>query len=508
MAHPPGIAHAESSEFSTQIHAAREVVRAALLEGVDGHDMVREYSVRLRSLLVAMVNDAVAGWDAGLGAVSVLETGSLARDELCPYADIDLIVLCEQPLESEESFGAWMRGLLHPLWDCGLKVKSVTQTPDAWIDGAAEDLSLCTSLLDARVLGGDTAMLAPLQARMMEDFGGERRLGLLMRLREEMERRFARYGGTVYKVEPDLKLGAGGLRDLATLRWAFHATYGTGDYGQLVSRNVLRKRSAQVLEASTEVLLALRCALHLAAGRAQDRLVFRYQDALPPILGRVGDDASDALTVSAIEAFMQRYHEAANLSLRFGRREFRRCLPPRLGPRLDRRIDERFRAVDHRLVHEGSVSFAETPALGLQAIAIARNHGLSMGARAVDAIVDGAGDPRSSRMAEDPEAHRWFLDVLTDPKDAGSPTPLERCHEYGLLERVIPEFGPCRGRMQHESFHAFTVDQHSLYVVEFLKALVRGEYRKDYPLGTAVHLGIDDPRPLYLAALLHDAGKP
>ena len=213
MAHPPGIAHAESSELSTQIHAAREVVRAALLEGVDGHDMVREYSARLRSLLVAMVNDAVAGWDAGLGAVSVLETGSLARDELCPYADIDLIVLCEQPLESEESFGAWMRGLLHPLWDCGLMVKSVTQTSDAWIDGAAEDLSLCTSLLDARVLGGDTAMLAPLQARMMEDFGGERRLGLLMRLREEMERRFARYGGTVYKVEPDLKLGAGGLRD-------------------------------------------------------------------------------------------------------------------------------------------------------------------------------------------------------------------------------------------------------------------------------------------------------
>lgn len=480
----------------------------ALLDEGGGYAIVGAYSANIRTQLAEIVAAAVEGWDDRLGAVSVLETGSLARDELCPYADIDLVVLCERPLEEEEHFGQWMRELLHPLWDCGLNVKSVVQTPEEWFDGCADDLSLCTSLLDARVVGGDTAMLDTLREQMMKSFAGERRLGLLMRLREEMERRFARYGGTVYKLEPDLKLGAGGLRDLAALRWAFGLTYDTSSLQQLVSRSVLRKRSAQVLDASANVLLKLRCALHLAAGRSQDRLVFRYQDELPRILGRVDGDASDAVTVAAIESFMQQFHEAANLSLRFGRREFRRCLPPRLGPRLDRRIDERFRAVDHRLVHDGRASFAESPALGLQAIALARDHGLSIGARAVDAIVDGAGDPRSSRMAEDPEAHRWFLDVLTDPKDSGSPTSLERCHEYGLLERVIPEFGPCRGRMQHESFHAFTVDQHSLYVVEFLKALVRGEYRKDYPLGTAVHLGVDDPRPLYLAALLHDSGKP
>ncbi len=505
---PPHAAPNETAQLSAQLDAAREAVREALRSDARGFTIVGDYSATLRTLLTRVVARAMRSWDETLCAVSVLETGSLARDELCPYADIDLVVLCARPLDGEESFAHWMRDLLHPLWDCGLKITSVAQTPDAWFDGCASDLSLCTSLVDARVVGGDDSMLDTLRARMMHAFAGERRLGLLMRLREEMERRFVRYGGTVYKLEPDLKLGAGGLRDLASLRWAFALTYNTGSLPTLVSRSILRKRSSQVLEASANVLLELRCALHLAAGRAQDRLVFRYQDGLPAILGDADEDASDEVTVAAIESFMQRFHEAANLSLRFGRREFRRCLPPRLGPRLDRRIDERFRAVDHRLVHDGWASFAESPALGLQAIAMARDHGLSIGARAVDSIVDGAGDPRSSRMAEDPEAHRWFLNVLTDPKDGGSPTPLERCHEYGLLERVIPEFGPCRGRMQHESFHAYTVDQHSLYVVEFLKALVRGEYRKDYSLGTAVHLGIDDPRPLYLAALLHDVGKP
>ena len=487
---------------------ARAQVRRGLLEGASGWQLCGDFSAAVRREVGTALEAGLEGWDPDMGRVALLEIGSLARDQLCPFADVDLVVLCEASLEEDPRFEGWMRGVLHPLWDAGVKLTSVVQTPEAWLDAAATDLSLCTALLDARTLAGDEALLASVQATARARFMGDRRLGLLMRVRADMERRFTRYGGTVYTVEPDLKSGAGGTRDLAALQWAFSATYGSADFDTLVNRGVLRRRSANVLTEASEVLLRLRCALHLAAGRGQDRLVFQYQDVLLPLLGAAEADGPEEITVAAIERYMQAFHNAANLALRFGRREFRRCLPPRLGPRLDRRIDERFRAVDHRLVYDGAAVFAETPALALQALTIARDHGLSVGARAVDAIVDGAGDPRAARLSSDPEAHRWFMNLLTDPRDAGAPTPLERCHEYGLLERVVPEFAPCRSRMQYESFHAYTVDQHSLYVVEFLKSLVRGEYRKDYPLATAVHLGIDDPRPLYLAALMHDAGKP
>ncbi|EDM73570.1 UTP-GlnB uridylyltransferase, GlnD, partial [Plesiocystis pacifica SIR-1] len=268
-----------------------------------------------------------------------------------------------------------------------------------------------------------------------------------------------------------------------------------------------------------DVLLRLRAALHLVAGRTQDRLNFQYQEGVPAVLGLLPEEAGgpgesarldDAVLVAAIEACMQDYYRAASDVRRYGSRVFARCQPPRSGAEEQRRIDERFHTDGDRLFTYGRNPFASSPVLGLEALVIARDRNLRPSGPLLDGLLDctAAIPEGDTRLAEDPAAQARFLDLLVDTRDVGAPTPLERVHDVGYLERLVPEFAASRGRMQHEGFHVYTVDQHSLYAVEFLKAVARGEHRRDYPMATVVHLNVESPEVLYLSTLLHDAGKP
>ena len=287
-------AHApDPQRLRARLDTARAQLGRDLGEGRPGRALTAAFSHAIRDLLVEAVGPSVRAWDPAHGRLCVVEIGSIARDQLCPHADVDLVVLCERSHGEDEAFAGWMRGLLHPLWDGGVKIKSVVQTPEGWLEGCVDDLSQCTALLDARPLAGDMELLTSTQETHRERFTGDRRLGTLLRLRGDMERRFVHGGGTVLRNEPDLKTGAGGTRDLAALRWAFLATYGTADHDDLVARGVLRKRSARLLGQAQDVITRLRCGLHLVAGRSQDRLVFQYQDDLGGHLGLAADGAED-----------------------------------------------------------------------------------------------------------------------------------------------------------------------------------------------------------------------
>ncbi|MCA9686467.1 MAG: HD domain-containing protein, partial [Myxococcales bacterium] len=423
--------------------------------------------------------------------------------------------------EGEESgaFAEWMRELTHPLWDAGLRLRTTVQQPDAWLDAAGSTLTLCTALLDMRFLAGDRRCFDELAERAHRRFFGQQRAAFLQHLIEEHQARERRYGTTVYMVEPDLKFGPGGTRDVAIFEWALMSRrlqaepWDPSKVESAIRNSGVPRRVARMLDDARDGILRLRAALHLVAGRSQDRLNFQYQEGMPAMLGRVDPERAgameDADLVAAIEACMQDYYRAARDVQRYGARVFARCQPPRQRADIDQRIDERFHVVDGRLRHYGKDPFADTPVLGLEALIIARDHGVGVSGPSLDAIIDAtAAVPEGdARLADDPEAQGRFLDLLVEPAEVGTPTPLELCHEVGLLERLVPEFAPSRGRMQHEGFHVYTVDQHSLYAVEFLKAIARGDHRKDYPMATAVHLAVEDPRPLYLATLLHDVGK-
>ena len=194
--------------------------------------------------------------------------------------------------------------------------------------------------------------------------------------------------------------------------------------------------------------------------------------------------------------------------LRYGGRVRARCEPAPHAPIAEpRRIDERFALRDGKLVHTDPDSFLESPVLALEALALARDHDVELSGETFDAIAEAAGSAHAASLSREPEAQRRLLELLVEPEDLGAPSALDLCAELRLLERAVPEWGPIRGRMQHDSYHVYTVDRHTLNAVAMLKRIARGEHNKDHPLATALHLGIDDPTVLYLAALVHDAGK-
>lgn len=500
------------ASLSDEIRALHERLREALRRGDPGRQLAADYTKTLIVPLRRHARDVLVRY--GLeDELAVVAVGGLGRAVQFPHSDVDLVVLAGSgPLPEAEGLDAFMRELLHPLWDAKLQVNAVVRSAQEWLDQAVEDLTACTSLLDATHLAGDEALSRALVSEARARFFGDQRAHFLDRINDEVRIRHKRYGTTVYRVEPDLKLGPGGLRDLAVMQWALRATHGTEDLELLAERGLLGERVVQILGEAKDCLIRLRTALHLAAGRAQDRLVFRHQESMPQLLGMVDGgpgEVPDEVLVEAIESFMQDYYRAAGDVARHGVRVFARCLPPRVRAQVDLRIDERFHIQDSRLFHYGSSSpFEGRPLLALDAIRLAQDYGARIGARTADAIAEAMAGPDAEALVGDPEAQRRFLQILVDLRDAEGLSALETAFELGLIERLVPEFAASRGRMQHDSFHVYTVDQHTLYAVEFIKALSRGDYRKDYPLATALALGLDDLAPLCLATLLHDVGKP
>ena len=490
------------------LQVARDRVREGLREGHSGVELARDFAGAVTNLVRRVSGPKFAGAPPRWGAMAFCSVGGLARSELGPFADVDLVLLTRRKLEGEPLFDGFLRDLVHPLWDAGMRAHVTTHEPREWLEAARTDLTLCTGLLDLRFISGDQGLVEEQKLASRERFFGANRSQFLERLRDEERERHDRYGGTVYLVEPDLKHGPGGLRDLASLQWTHRATYETDDLPLLAGQNLVPPRMAAALDEARGVLLRLRAALHLAARRAQERLVFQYQELVPPLLHELPKDLNDADLVRAIERTMQDYYRAAQTLLRYGARLQTRCRPPDPGVEAPpRRIDERFAIVGRRLVHDPSVPLMASPVLALDALNLSRDCDAPLSGPTFDAVAEATANPADLDLHADPEAQRRFMDLLTHPDDVGHPSSLELANELGVIEAVVPEFGPIRGRMQHDAYHVYTVDQHTLAALAMLKRLARGEHNKDYPLATALHLEIDDPRVLYLATLVHDAGK-
>jgi [protein-PII] uridylyltransferase len=489
---------------------ARQRLRTRLPEEPDGAVLLRALSEQVETTVADLAAPALRDAAPRTGRLALLAVGALARHELGPHSDLDLVLLTEREDDPPEVIDEVARRVAHPLWDAGLRPNLQVHTPEAWLGGAAQDLTLCTELLDARPLAGDPAQVDALKTAAWDRFYGDARAGLLQRIEDEARERHRRYGGTVYLVQPDIKHGPGGLRDWAATRWCLRATHGTDDLPALQAAGHVGPRVAQLLAAARGTLLRLRAAVQLCAKRGQDRLSFQYQELVPPLLGLLpAGPVDDARLVSAIEEAMQGYFRAAHDMLRYGARVRARCQPaPPVAVAPARRIDERFAVHDGRLLATEPDLFVESPVLALEALALAHRHGVELAGETFDAIAEAAGTDRARTLHEEPEAHRRFLALLVDPDDGvGSSSTLSLCNELRLLERVVPEWGPIRGRMQHDTYHVYTVDQHTLEAVAMLKRIARGEHNKDYPLATALHLQLDDPTVLYLATLVHDAGK-
>ena len=497
------------------VEEARRAQDQALHQGTGGRAACERLSRTYDELIIELWQAALA--EEGDPPLALVATGGWGRQEVCPYSDIDFILLTpdSRPDSRPDSpAGAARRvaeRLLYPLWDARIQVGHAVRTPVDAAHLAGDDLSTATALLDARHVVGDPALSDALHRATRRSIApGGNSNDFVGQLVDERARRRDKFGDTLYLLEPNLKHGIGALRDVSTALWAAKARWSVRTASALVPMGQLTSRQARVLEQGLDFLLMLRSLLQLSAGRATDQLTFEIQEAVAPHLypdAKLPEGDIRPAVTPAVEALMQRFYLHARDVVRVSDRVVEMArVPARRKPRI-RHIDSVFLTFNGKLAIRDPQIFRERPAEMLRLFRVALDHDVPIYGHTKELIAEilAAGEVR---LAGDPVAARYFLDALVDVRDRGQPSLLEQMHQIGLLSAVMPEFAPCTCRVQHDLYHVYTVDQHQLLAVAMLKRLARGELRETYPTASAAVARVAQPVPLYLGTLLHDVGKP
>ncbi|TAM63650.1 MAG: [protein-PII] uridylyltransferase [Rhodanobacter sp.] len=440
-------------------------------------------------------------WLACLGEVSetaLFAVGGFGRGLLFPHSDVDLLVLVNAP---EPARLRALEQCFATLWDVGLKVGHAVRNTAQCRALAAQDVSVFTSLLDAHRLAGDPAFDARLRSIVDDDALWPAQQYLAARLAER-DARHARYDDTAYNLEPNLKDGPGGLRTMDSLRWMGQRLAHTNDLTGMVVEGLLDPAEQSTLEQSEATLRRYRYALHLEAGRAEERLLFDYQRALAARLG-FRDEHEKNL---GVEQFMQGYYRAASQVERLGvqvAERFEEMLEP---PGETTPVDADFVRCGSRLAVREPQLFLQRPA-ALVEIFIARldQEGLlgfsADTMRRIHQAVDALGDA----LSEDREVLAAFLQLLR--RGASAVKALWGMNRHGLLAAILPAFGKVFGRMQYDLFHVYTVDEHTLRVLRQLARFAEASAKQEFPLACEIWGKLSKPEILLLAALFHDIAK-
>ncbi len=474
--------------------------RARLLHeaGAGGGEVVRVWTRWMDHAVVGLFRAALREHGDDLGRVSLLALGGYGREELSPQSDLDILVL--------QGHGADLTSLvekiLYPLWDAGLDVQCVARTPEENLRVAREDSRSRTSLLEGRFLEGTRGLFAGYERLVLEQeiFGRGVRPFVEGKL-AEMEARHERFGSTVYLLEPNVKEGPGGLRDIHTALWVAKVRFKARSPDELLQRGAVPPGELAALQEAREFLLRVRNHLHFLAGRREDRLTYEFQDEAAPFFGYPDDG-----TIPGVERFLQAYYECANRVTHFAGAVIRRAtagLVPRPQAAGAREVVPGVR-VRRGEVYLSPPAVEKRPLAMLEAFEVAQTHGVDLSPEALEVIranlhrVD-------DRFRRDPHAVELFLKILRHPRRVA--TTLLRMHDVRFLDRFIPEFSRIFCRVQRELNHCFPVDVHSLFAVQELRRIARGEYAEEFPLLTRLSGELERPDILYLAALLHDVGK-
>ena len=444
--------------------------------------------------------------------MAIVATGGYGRRLLAPFSDVDLLFLL--PYKQTPWGESVVEYVLYLLWDLGLKVGHATRTIDQTLKLARGDTTIRTALLDARLILGDASLFHDLMRR----FSREVVPGTAQRFVEaklaERDERHQRTGESRYRVEPNIKDGKGGLRDLHTLHWLAQYLYGRGPGEAAAGALPFTPDENAAFRRCENFLWTVRCHLHFLAGRAEERLTFDVQQAMAERLGYV-----DRRGLRAVERFMKHYFLVAKdvgdlTTILCSALEMEQIkTAPGLGRLLNPlswrtrrqiRVAGDFRIDNGRLNVADAKVFERDPVNLIRFFARAEETGCFFHPDAVRLL------RRSLRLIDDrlrndPEANRIFLGLLCSPKNAEA--TLRRMNEAGVLGRFVPDFGRIVSMMQFNMYHHFTVDEHLIRTIGVLSDIERGEAADSHPLSTRIISTIQHRRALYVAAFLHDMAK-
>ena len=439
--------------------------------------------------------------------LALVALGGYGRGELAPFSDIDLLFLL--PYKMTPRSEQVVEELLYFLWDLGLKVGQAVRSVDECVRLAKSDMVIRTSLLEARWLWGEQALYEELRQRYRREVEGRAPVRFIESKLAERDARHKRLGGSRYALEPNIKEGKGGLRDLHTLFWIAKNLYHVDDIGRMVERGLFTRAEAQRFIKAQNFLWTLRCHLHYLAGRAEERLTFDVQKAIAPRMG-----FTDHAGLSDVERFMKRYFLVAKdvgsltrifcaaLEMEHGRgARFRIKAQGLIGRR--RRVGG-FPVEGDRITVKGPEDFKAEPVKLLRLFQVAQTHDLDVHPKALRWVTQNL-KLIDRKLRDDPLANRTFLQMLTSEKDPE--TTLRRLNEAGVFGRFVPDFGRVVAQMQYNMYHHFTVDEHTIMAIGILHAIEKGRLAEEAPIASEVVHKALSRRALYVAVLLHDIAK-
>jgi [protein-PII] uridylyltransferase len=487
-ANPRLISH---DSLRRDVAAARQVLREKYLARPVPASLLREHA--------RLVDRAVkAVWrQAGLpDGAALVATGGYGRGELYPCSDIDLLILLAA--EPGDAGRAALERLIGAFWDIGLEIGHSVRTVASCLEIAASDITVRTTLLEARYLAGSRALFEKLTSELKTDprsFFEAKKL--------EQEQRHAKHQDSAYALEPNLKEAPGGLRDLHVMQWIARASGLGRRWTDLVRHGLIERDEARQLARHEALLQDLRIRLHYLAGRREDRIVFDFQSALAAQLGFAGTPER-----RASEHMMQRYYRTAKAVTQLNTIVLQN-LGARLLPQSTEEVvalNERFRARGELLEAADEKLFEREPIAILESFLLLMQHQELRGMTAATLRALYRSRSRiNSAFRKDPLARLMFLHLLQQPR--GIVHEFRRMNQYGILGRYLPPFGRIVGQMQHDLFHVYTVDQHILMVLRNLRRFTMPELAHEFPLCSELMSGFERRWLLYVAALYHDIAK-
>ena len=485
-----------------------EIARRLAAEPSDGRSAASATAF-LHDQLVRLAFDFSVERSAGRkpgGDLALVGLGGTGRGEMAPHSDLDLMLLtAKAPTAAQEKIA---EAVLHLLWALKIKIGHSIRSVEQLIALTKSDLTIRTAVLEARWLWGATEPFDLAMRRYRKEVVAGTAADFVAAKLAERDQRHVRMGDSRYVVEPNVKDGKGGLRDLHTLYWIGKYVHGVERAADLVGAGLLSAVEYRKFDRAERFFWAVRCHLHALTGRAEDRLGFEHQRQIAELM-----HYADRPGKTAVERFMRFYFLnaktvgdltgvfLAQLDEQLGKKGFRFALPT---------IRRRPKRLAGFVLDRGRLSipsdgfFKKDPVRLIELFALAARERLHIHPAAMRAAArDAALIDRAVRC--DPRANALFLEVLTC---IHSPELVLRwMNEAGVFGRFVPDFARVVAQMQFDMYHHYTVDEHSIRAIGLLAAIERGELKQDHPLSTAILKQIGSRRALYVAVLLHDIAK-
>lgn len=437
-------------------------------------------------------------WD---DALSLIAVGGYGRGELHPYSDIDLLILSEA--DNANNYRDSLEGFITLLWDIGLEIGHSVRSIYQCLDIARDDITVATNIMESRTIVGSDSIRQQLIEQCSPQHMWPADQFFEAKLKEQ-EARHTKYNNTEYNLEPNIKNAPGGLRDIQTIGWVAKRYFGVRTLRQLEGKGFFTEEEFAILSTGEEFLWKVRYGLHMLAGRAEERLLFEYQRDLAKMFGYRDTDQR-----LAVEQFMHWYYRIV-LALR----ELNEVLTQFLDEAILQKgktksvtpINERFQLRGDDIEVAQVKLFQENPSALLELFVIMGHNPQIRGVRASTIrLVREHRDLIDDDFRADPKNRKLFMKLLRCPY--GLVTQLKRMKRYGVLGRYLPEFGRVTGQMQHDLFHIYTVDAHTLLVVKYMRQFLYPDAEEKFPVAVHAMKQLPKPELLYIAGLYHDIGK-